>query len=87
MSDVFLKISSVYEDEPEVKQAVFESTGMVKIVSFNIFFVNVELHCNLNHSCGPDALLRKAFSNSHSRSYSFISSLIVNLGLLKVPQL
>uniref|UniRef100_A0A8C1A3P1 Ran GTPase-activating protein 1 n=1 Tax=Cyprinus carpio carpio TaxID=630221 RepID=A0A8C1A3P1_CYPCA len=33
-------------------------------------------------SC-PDALLRKAFSNSHSQSYSFISSLIVNLGLLK----
>ncbi|KAA0725247.1 Ran GTPase-activating protein 1 [Triplophysa tibetana] len=56
VSDVFLKISSVYEEEPEVKQAVFEST---------------------------DALLRKAFSNSHSRSYSFISSLIVNLGLLK----
>ncbi|XP_057214594.1 ran GTPase-activating protein 1b isoform X2 [Triplophysa rosa] len=50
------EISSVYEDEPEVKRAVFEST---------------------------DALLRKAFSNSHSRSYSFISSLIVNLGLLK----
>ncbi|XP_056627591.1 ran GTPase-activating protein 1b isoform X2 [Triplophysa dalaica] len=56
VSDVFLKISSVYKDEPEVKRAVFEST---------------------------DALLRKAFSNSHSRSYSFISSLIVNLGLLK----
>ncbi|XP_051770080.1 ran GTPase-activating protein 1b [Ctenopharyngodon idella] len=56
VSEVFLKISSVYEDEPEVKQAVFEST---------------------------DALLRKAFSNSHSQSYSFISSLMVNLGLLK----
>ncbi|KAK9965525.1 hypothetical protein ABG768_004613 [Culter alburnus] len=56
VSEVFLKISSVYEDEPEVKQAVFEST---------------------------DALLRKAFSNSHFQSYSFISSLIVNLGLLK----
>ncbi|XP_067286672.1 ran GTPase-activating protein 1b [Pseudorasbora parva] len=56
VSEVFLKISSVYEDEPEVKQAVFEST---------------------------DALLRKAFSNSHSRAYSLISSLIVNLGLLK----
>ncbi|XP_043110208.1 ran GTPase-activating protein 1b [Puntigrus tetrazona] len=56
VSEVFLKISSVYEDEPEVKQAIFEST---------------------------DALLRKAFSNSHSQSYSFISSLIVNLGLLK----
>uniref|UniRef100_A0A8C2KI08 Ran GTPase-activating protein 1 n=1 Tax=Cyprinus carpio TaxID=7962 RepID=A0A8C2KI08_CYPCA len=38
------------------------------------------LHCS--SSC-PDALLRKAFSNSHSQSYSFISSLIVNLGLLK----
>ncbi|XP_067225396.1 ran GTPase-activating protein 1b [Chanodichthys erythropterus] len=56
VSEVFLKISSVYKDEPEVKQAVFEST---------------------------DALLRKAFSNSHSQSYNFISSLIVNLGLLK----
>uniref|UniRef100_A0A8C2AW34 Ran GTPase-activating protein 1 n=1 Tax=Cyprinus carpio TaxID=7962 RepID=A0A8C2AW34_CYPCA len=56
VSEVFLKISSVYKDEPEVKQAIFEST---------------------------DALLRKAFSNSHSQSYSFISSLIVNLGLLK----
>uniref|UniRef100_A0A672Q8H6 Ran GTPase-activating protein 1 n=1 Tax=Sinocyclocheilus grahami TaxID=75366 RepID=A0A672Q8H6_SINGR len=56
VSEVFLKISSVYKDEPEVKQAIFEST---------------------------DALLRKAFSNSHSQSYSFISSLMVNLGLLK----
>uniref|UniRef100_A0A671M936 Ran GTPase activating protein 1b n=1 Tax=Sinocyclocheilus anshuiensis TaxID=1608454 RepID=A0A671M936_9TELE len=56
VSEVFLKISSVYKDEPEVKQAIFEST---------------------------DALLRKAFSNSYSQSYSFISSLIVNLGLLK----
>ncbi|XP_026132529.1 ran GTPase-activating protein 1b isoform X2 [Carassius auratus] len=56
VSEIFLKISSVYKDEPEVKQAIFEST---------------------------DALLRKAFSNSHSQSYSFISSLIVNLGLLK----
>nr|AAH54654.1 Ran GTPase activating protein 1 [Danio rerio] len=57
VSEVFLKISSVYKDEPEVKQAVFETT---------------------------DALLRKAFSNSpHSQSYSFISSLMVNLGLLK----
>uniref|UniRef100_A0A8C1L7Q2 Ran GTPase-activating protein 1 n=1 Tax=Cyprinus carpio TaxID=7962 RepID=A0A8C1L7Q2_CYPCA len=55
-SEVFLKISSVYKDEPEVKQAIFEST---------------------------DALLRKAFSNSHSQSYNFISSLMVNLGLLK----
>ncbi|XP_016346435.1 ran GTPase-activating protein 1b isoform X1 [Sinocyclocheilus anshuiensis] len=56
VSEVFLKISSVYKDEPEVKQAIFEST---------------------------DALLRKAFSSSHSQSYSFISSLMVNLGLLK----
>ncbi|XP_016126167.1 ran GTPase-activating protein 1-like [Sinocyclocheilus grahami] len=56
VSDVFLKISSVYKDEPEVKQAIFEST---------------------------DALLKKVFSNSYSQSYSFISSLIVNLGLLK----
>ncbi|XP_016401647.1 ran GTPase-activating protein 1b isoform X1 [Sinocyclocheilus rhinocerous] len=56
VSEVFLKISSVYKDEPEVKQAIFEST---------------------------DALLRKAFSNSYSQSYSFICSLIVNLGLLK----
>ncbi|XP_073684893.1 ran GTPase-activating protein 1-like [Garra rufa] len=56
VSEVFLKISSVYTDEPEVKQAIFEST---------------------------DALLRKAFSNSHSQSYSFITSLMVNLGLLK----
>ncbi|KTG25159.1 hypothetical protein cypCar_00006044 [Cyprinus carpio] len=30
-----------------------------------------------------NALLRKAFSNSHSQSYNFISSLMVNLGLLK----
>ncbi|XP_056325508.1 ran GTPase-activating protein 1b [Danio aesculapii] len=56
VSEVFLKISSVYKDEPEVKQAVFETS---------------------------DALLRKTFSNSHSQSYSFISSLMVNLGLLK----
>ncbi|KAF4106633.1 ran GTPase-activating protein 1b [Onychostoma macrolepis] len=56
VSEVFLKISSVYKDETEVKQAIFEST---------------------------DALLRKAFSNSHSQSYSFLLSLIVNLGLLK----
>ncbi|KAL1264321.1 hypothetical protein QQF64_004676 [Cirrhinus molitorella] len=56
VSEVFLKISSVYKDEPEVKQAIFEST---------------------------DALLKKVFSNSHSQSYSFITSLIVNLGLLK----
>ncbi|XP_077057163.1 ran GTPase-activating protein 1b [Siphateles boraxobius] len=56
VSEVFLKTSSVYEDEPEVKQAVFETT---------------------------DALLRKAFSSSHSQSSSLIFSLIVNLGLLK----
>lgn len=54
VSEVFFKISSVYKDEPEVKQAVFEST---------------------------DALLRKAFSIS--QSYSFITSLMINLGLLK----
>ncbi|TRY77537.1 hypothetical protein DNTS_028249 [Danionella cerebrum] len=56
VSEVFLKISSVYEEDPEVKQAVFE---------------------------GIDALMRNFFSTSHSQSYSFISTLMVNLGLLK----
>uniref|UniRef100_A0A8C2F3S9 Ran GTPase-activating protein 1 n=1 Tax=Cyprinus carpio TaxID=7962 RepID=A0A8C2F3S9_CYPCA len=32
-SEVFLKISSVYKDEPEVKQAIFESTGMSNILT------------------------------------------------------
>jgi len=35
-------------------------------------------------SCCVDALLRKAFSNSHSQSSSLIFSLMVKLGLLKV---
>uniref|UniRef100_A0A672QA68 Ran GTPase-activating protein 1 n=1 Tax=Sinocyclocheilus grahami TaxID=75366 RepID=A0A672QA68_SINGR len=33
VSEVFLKISSVYKDEPEVKQAIFESTGMSNILT------------------------------------------------------
>jgi len=33
VSEVFLKTSSVYEDKPEVKQAVFETTGMSKVLT------------------------------------------------------
>ncbi|XP_052467220.1 ran GTPase-activating protein 1 isoform X1 [Carassius gibelio] len=35
VSDVFLKISSVYKDEPEVKQAVFESTDALLRKAFS----------------------------------------------------
>ncbi|KAL4647845.1 ran GTPase-activating protein 1-like isoform X3 [Arapaima gigas] len=52
----FLKISSVYREEPEVKRAVLESV---------------------------DALLRNAFANSSFETYSFISTLMVMLGLHK----
>ncbi|XP_076856496.1 ran GTPase-activating protein 1b [Brachyhypopomus gauderio] len=56
IAEVFLQISSVYKEDPEVKQAVLETT---------------------------DTLLRKAFSSPHFQNYIFISSLMVNLGLLK----
>ncbi|XP_030631340.1 ran GTPase-activating protein 1b [Chanos chanos] len=56
IADTFLKISSVYKEEPAVKQAVLESI---------------------------DVLLKKAFSKSIFHAYSFVSSLLVNLGLLK----
>ncbi|XP_012670115.2 ran GTPase-activating protein 1b [Clupea harengus] len=55
-ADAFLKICSVYKEEPEVKKAVLETT---------------------------DALLKKALSGSCFQSYSFLSSLMVMLGLLK----
>uniref|UniRef100_A0A9J7ZIZ2 Ran GTPase-activating protein 1 n=1 Tax=Cyprinus carpio carpio TaxID=630221 RepID=A0A9J7ZIZ2_CYPCA len=44
------------------------------------YVIAIQISCS---SSFPDALLRKAFSNSHSQSYNFISSLMVNLGLLK----
>uniref|UniRef100_A0AAR2LBU7 Ran GTPase-activating protein 1 n=1 Tax=Pygocentrus nattereri TaxID=42514 RepID=A0AAR2LBU7_PYGNA len=56
MAEVFLQITSVYKEEAEVKQVVFETV---------------------------DTLLRKAFSSPHFQSYIFVSSLMVNLGLLK----
>ncbi|KAL2078072.1 hypothetical protein ACEWY4_025757 [Coilia grayii] len=56
IADAFLKISSVYKDEPEVKQAVLDTT---------------------------DALVKKALSGSCFQSYSFLSSLLVMLGVLK----
>ncbi|KAI4873477.1 hypothetical protein NFI96_032560, partial [Prochilodus magdalenae] len=56
IAEVFLQITSVYKEEAEVKQVVFETA---------------------------DTLLRKAFSNPHFQTYIFISSLMVNLGLLK----
>ncbi|XP_041939538.1 ran GTPase-activating protein 1b [Alosa sapidissima] len=56
ITDAFLKISSVYEEEPEVKKAVLDTT---------------------------DALLKKALCGSCFQSYSFLSSLLVTLGLLK----
>ncbi|MBN3302423.1 RAGP1 protein, partial [Amia calva] len=55
-AEVFLKIASVYKEEPEVQKAVLESI---------------------------DALLSKAFSCPSFQSFSFISSLLVLLGLLK----
>ncbi|XP_062382472.1 ran GTPase-activating protein 1b [Sardina pilchardus] len=56
ITDAFLKISSVYEEEPEVKKAVLDTT---------------------------DALLKKALCGSYFQAYSFLSSLLVTLGLLK----
>ncbi|KAL7869151.1 hypothetical protein AOLI_G00131390 [Acnodon oligacanthus] len=56
IAEVFLQITSVYKEEAELKQVVFETV---------------------------DTLLRKAFSSPHFQSYIFVSSLMVNLGLLK----
>ncbi|XP_018616886.2 ran GTPase-activating protein 1-like [Scleropages formosus] len=53
----FLKISSVYQEEPEVRRAVLESI---------------------------DALLKNAFASSSFETYSFISTLMVMLGLHKI---
>ncbi|KAJ8345718.1 hypothetical protein SKAU_G00299110 [Synaphobranchus kaupii] len=55
-AEAFLKISSVYKEEAEVKRAVLESI---------------------------DAVLRKAFSHPSFQAYSFISALLVLLGLIK----
>ncbi|KAI1884546.1 hypothetical protein AGOR_G00227500 [Albula goreensis] len=55
-AEAFLKISSVYKDEAEVKRAVLESI---------------------------DAVLKKAFSSPSFQTYSFISTLLVLLGLIK----
>ncbi|XP_072561157.1 ran GTPase-activating protein 1-like [Paramormyrops kingsleyae] len=54
--EAFLKVSSVYKDEHEVKKAVLDTV---------------------------DAVLRKAFSPPIIHSYSFISALLVMLGLIK----
>lgn len=56
ITDVFLKISSVYKEEPDVKKAVLDTT---------------------------DSLFKKALSGSYFQSYRFLSSLLVNLRLLK----
>ncbi|KAJ8387585.1 hypothetical protein AAFF_G00152810 [Aldrovandia affinis] len=56
IAEAFLKISSVYKEEPEVKRAVLESI---------------------------DAVLKRAFSNPSFQTYSFISTLLVLLGLIK----
>ncbi|XP_064170213.1 ran GTPase-activating protein 1a isoform X1 [Anguilla rostrata] len=55
-AEAFLKISSVYKEEAEVRRAVLESI---------------------------DAVLGKAFSNPSFQTYSFISALLVLLGLIK----
>ncbi|KAJ8254362.1 hypothetical protein COCON_G00209740 [Conger conger] len=55
-AEAFLKISSVYKEDAEVKKAVLESV---------------------------DAVLRKAFSSPSFQAYSFISTLLVLLGLIK----
>ncbi|KPP73440.1 ran GTPase-activating protein 1-like [Scleropages formosus] len=54
--EAFLKISSVFKEESEVKNAVLDSV---------------------------DAVLKKAFSSPSLQSYSFISVLLVMLGLIK----
>uniref|UniRef100_A0A4W4FGP6 Ran GTPase-activating protein 1 n=1 Tax=Electrophorus electricus TaxID=8005 RepID=A0A4W4FGP6_ELEEL len=56
IAEIFLQISSVYKEDPDVKQVVLETT---------------------------DTLLRKAFSSLHFQINIFITSLMVNLGLLK----
>ncbi|XP_041745982.1 ran GTPase-activating protein 1 isoform X1 [Coregonus clupeaformis] len=55
-ADAFLKISSLYCDDHEIKKAVLETIN---------------------------ALLKKAFSGSSLQTYSFLSTLLVMLGLLK----
>uniref|UniRef100_A0A8C8F8L5 Ran-GTPase activating protein 1 C-terminal domain-containing protein n=1 Tax=Oncorhynchus tshawytscha TaxID=74940 RepID=A0A8C8F8L5_ONCTS len=56
VADAFLRISSLYSDDHEVKKAVLETI---------------------------DILLKKAFSGSSLQTYSFLSTLLVMLGLLK----
>ncbi|XP_029555047.1 ran GTPase-activating protein 1 [Salmo trutta] len=56
VADAFLRISSLYSDDHEVKKAVLETI---------------------------DTLLKKAFSGSSLQTYSFLSTLLVMLGLLK----
>uniref|UniRef100_A0A4W5KV58 Ran GTPase activating protein 1b n=1 Tax=Hucho hucho TaxID=62062 RepID=A0A4W5KV58_9TELE len=56
VADAFLKISSLYSDDHEVKKAVLETI---------------------------DTLLKKAFFGSSLQTYSFLSTLLVMLGLLK----
>ncbi|KAM9462533.1 ran GTPase-activating protein 1b isoform 1-T2 [Clarias gariepinus] len=56
VADVFLQLSSLYEEDAEVKQAVFEISN---------------------------ALLKNALSSPQFQIYSFTSSLLVKLGLLK----
>ncbi|XP_062859856.1 ran GTPase-activating protein 1b [Trichomycterus rosablanca] len=56
IAEVFLQLSSVYEEEPEVKQVIFATA---------------------------DVLLKKAFSCPQFETFSFISSLLVKLGLVK----
>ncbi|KAB5555517.1 hypothetical protein PHYPO_G00035120 [Pangasianodon hypophthalmus] len=56
IADIFLQLSSVYKEDAEVKQVVFEIA---------------------------DALLKKVLSSPQFQTYSFTSSLLVKLGLLK----
>uniref|UniRef100_A0A8C1LBP9 Ran GTPase-activating protein 1 n=1 Tax=Cyprinus carpio TaxID=7962 RepID=A0A8C1LBP9_CYPCA len=72
------------EEEREDEEDAEENgvNGTKDVIEDKVILANI---CMSEWIPKPDvyALLRKAFSNSHSQSYNFISSLMVNLGLLK----
>uniref|UniRef100_A0A8C2F3F4 Ran GTPase activating protein 1b n=1 Tax=Cyprinus carpio TaxID=7962 RepID=A0A8C2F3F4_CYPCA len=74
------------EDEEDAEENGVNGTKDViedKVILANICMSEWIPKPDVCHKLLFYALLRKAFSNSHSQSYNFISSLMVNLGLLK----